>query len=622
MAKMLYLIHAASAPQRLAKAQISSATPVPWMFLCQDYARHLHWERSLGADFVKLPLRDLLVAAAAGLRQPFLDLLSERGRKHDSLAWWASRVSERNTAVSPLFLYCCYLKIGQARLARSDGPLVIVGESYALLSSLASHAEQEGYAVQWLNRPNIVLRFFRRHAIAFLRVARFLAHALVQTFFGYSPARLPADRPSVLLHTFLDEQCLGKDGEFHDRYLPGLCAWLEGKGLAVTHLPVLFNMRRGYAAAWRWLATSKQLFINPYRCYRITDYLAALIEAARSRRLMFGPVTLDGLDASALFSEAQASCAYDSGTLEALLSYRLPLRLRERDIRIDLFIAEYENMIPEKLLIAGFRKYSPNTKLVGFQHGALYPMLLCNFITREEAQFAPLPDRIVCSGPFFRDILIQEGLPADRAVAGPALRYGHLWREEFRAEAQARQGIFVPLPLMQSDAMELLTKLIEAFGAEPQITLSLKPHPMSSPRMLEAVGISRLPQNFHIVSGDISIWLSRAQAVVALSSSALYEALAAGVPVVPVGREAALDLNPLAWHPRFAQQCYSAEEIRSETTRLMQLGSADLQAYREYARQILEHSFGQVSEATMHSFIDGLLPAGSTLHPRQPLHNR
>ncbi|MDO9372311.1 MAG: hypothetical protein Q7U07_06945 [Gammaproteobacteria bacterium] len=616
MVKVLYLIHAASAPQRLAKAQIASATPVPWMFLCQDYARHLYWERTLGANFAKLPLRDLLVEAAAGLRQPFLDLLSERGRKHDSLAWWASRVSERNTAVSPLFLYCCYLKIGQVRLARSDGPLVIVGESYALLSSLASHAEQEGYAVQWLNRPNIVLRFFRHHAIAFLRAARFLAHALVQTTLGPPPAPLPADRPSALLHTFLDEQCLGKDGEFHDRYLPGLCTWLEGKGLTVTHMPILFNMRRSKAATWCWLASSRQRFINPYRCYRISDYLAVLVEAMPGRSRKFGPAVLGNLDASALFSEAQANCTYDGGTLESLLSYRLPLRLRERGIKIDLFVAEYENMITEKLLIAGFRKYSPNTKLVGFQHGALYPMLLCNFITREEAQFAPMPDRIVCNGPFFRDILIREGLPADRAVAGPALRYSHLWRIQPNAESPARQGVFVPLPMMQSDATELLTKLIEAFGAEPQITLSLKPHPMSSSRMLEAAGISGLPQNFRIVSGEIGMWLSRAQVVVALSSSALYEALAAGVLVVPVGREAALDLNPLAWHPRFAKQYCSAEEIRSETTRLMHLGPADLQAYREHARQILDHSFGQINEDTMNCFIDGLLPAGGALLPR------
>jgi len=589
--------------------QISSEPPVSWMFLCQDYARLLQWERVLGVGFVRQVLRDSLVAAADGLRRQFLNLLTELGREHDSLAWWASRVSERNTAVSPLFLYCCYLKIGQAQLARGDGPLAIAGESWHLLASLAKHAEQVGYSVQWLSKPGLVHRYFKYPAISFLHVARFLMRALLQATFGFSPEKLPADRLGVLLHTFMDEQCFGKDREFHDRYLPGLCKWLEEKGMSVTHLPILFNMRRGYIAAWHWLAASRQRFVNPYRCYRISDYFFALIEAARSRRLKLGSITLDGMNVSALFVEAQASCAFDSNTLQALLYYRLPLRLCERGINIDLFIAEYENMTLEKLLIAGFREYAPQTKLVGFQHGALYPMLLCNFVTREEAKFAPLPDRVVCNGPFFRDILIQQGLPKEIAVAGPALRYRHLWSEESYLEAPKRQGVFVPLPLMQSDAIELLTKLIQAFGTEPQLIFSLKPHPMSSITMLlNATGMSSLPQNFRIVSGDISLWLAQAQVVITLSSSALYEALAAGVPVVSVGREAALDLNPLAWHARFEKQCCSSVEIHDEAMRLMRLSSDELQSYREYARQILEASFGAVNDSTLHCFIDGLLP--------------
>lgn len=612
MAKTLYLIHSASPPQRLAQALDPGAAPVAWMFLCQDYARLLRWEQAIGSRCTRLQLREQLVAAATELRGPFLDLMAELGRKHDSLAWWGSRIAERNTTASPLFLYCCYLRLGQTQIARSAGPLAIVAESQALLAGLAQHAAKEDYSVQWLSQPNLMQRRFKAPALRFARVVIFLARAMVQAVFGISPAPLPADRPGVLLRTFLEEQCLGKDGEFRDRYLPGLCAWLEKQGLAVAHLPVLANMKRGYRATWRWLALSRLRFINPYRCYRIADYLNALREAARSSGLLLGPVTLSGLDVSPLFEEARASGAYDTGTLEALLCYQLPLRLRERNINISLFIDEYENMVLEKSLIAGFRKYNPLTKLVGFQHGALNPMLLCNFVTREEAKFAPLPDRIVCNGPFFRDILIEEGLPAERVVAGPALRYRHLWRDTPRADAPARQGVFVPLPLMQSDAVELLTKLIQAFGTEQQLTLSLKTHPMSSARMLNAAGISNLPRNFHMVSGDISLWLARAQVVIALSSSALYEALAAGVPVVPVAREAALDLNPLAWHARFERQYCSASEIRDETLRLMRLSADELRAYEADSRDILAASFGPVNEVTLRSFIDGLLPAGTT----------
>ncbi len=613
MGKTLYLIHCAAAPQLLARTQSYGGHPVQWIFLGQDYGSLSQWERALGRNFSRIPLRERLAAAADVLRRPFLDLLTELGRKHDSPAWWAARISERNTAGSPLFLYCCYLKLAQEQLASHESSLAIVGESQALLSSLAEYAREHGYAVRRLSGRRILRSRLTHGARVVVRAGKFLGRAMRQALVSFSPKPFPAKVPVVLLHTFLDEQCFGDDGEFHDRYFPGLRAWLERQGLAVTHMPILYNTTRGDTAAWRWLESSRQHFINPYKFYRISDYAAALKKARLSRTFDFRSTVLEGLNVSSLFREAQETDAYDVGTLEALLSYRLPQRLRERGIRVDLVIAEYENMILEKLLVAGFRKYSPDTKLVGFQHGALYPMLLCNFITGREAEFAPLPDRIVCNGPFYRDLLVSEGLPGERAVSGPSLRFRHLWSSAPSALAPARKGIFVPLPLVQSDAVELVAKLVEAFGSQPEISLSMKPHPMSPAGMLEAAGALNLPQNFHVVEGEISHWLARAQAVIGLSSSALFEAIAAGVPVVSVGREGALDLDPLAWHAGVARQCSSSSEILEETLRLFHLTPSELESYRLMTQQVLLESFAPVDDTTMGAFIDGLLPEASHL---------
>ena len=86
--------------------------------------------------------------------------------------------------------------------------------------------------------------------------------------------------------------------------------------------------------------------------------------------------------------------------------------------------------------------------------------------------------------------------------------------------------------------------------------------------------------------------------------------------MVPVAREAALDLNPLAWHARFERQYGSAAEIRDEALRLLRLSADALQAYRADSRQILAASFGPVNDTTLGSFIDGLLPAGGRPWPK------
>ena len=98
----------------------------------------------------------------------------------------------------------------------------------------------------------------------------------------------------------------------------------------------------------------------------------------------------------------------------------------------------------------------PSTFVAGFQHGAMYPMLLCNFVPPRELAIAPLPDRVVCNGPAFREIVVREGLPRQRVVAGPALRYRHL-REVATAHGDR---ILVPLPMM---LMGVLVSFIQAF---------------------------------------------------------------------------------------------------------------------------------------------------------------
>lgn len=618
MSRRVVFFHAPASSKRARAYLTKRGVPGGWLFFCPNYLRLRDWETLLGESVPRLSTGPLIGEAAGQLRGPFLELITAQGKLHQSIAWWASRVSERNTMVSPLFLNCCYLSVGERALREESGVLWVIAESWALMESLAEVAEGEGWSIVWASRrPRLGDRL--RFAFATSkRILAFVGKALLETVRDNpSPQR---GRPHVLLRTWIDESSLGQGGTFHDRYLPGLCAWLEAHGYAVSTIPVLFGLTRSPLATWRWLRHSNQRFINPFRYYRPADYLFAFSEARRQRSMPSGPAVLGKLQVTRLFAEARRFHAWDFGSLQAILSFRLPHRLAASGISIDIFIDPFENMIGEKPLIIGFRKDMPGTKLVGFQHGALSPNLLCQYVTKGESEFAPLPDRIVANGPLFRDILVEHGLPAHRVVAGPALRYQHLWRDARSVDGGARQSVLVPLPLMQSDAVELLTKLIQAFAGTPRIEIFLKLHPMASlTPLLSAARVRSLPRNFSVVGGDMGEWLARAQVVIALGTSALHEALAAGVPVVPAGRDAGLDLNTLGWYREFDKPYVSASEIREETLRLMQLSSEELARYRTRAGEILTESFGRVSDDAFRCFVDGLLPSGASEGSNLPL---
>jgi hypothetical protein len=290
------------------------------------------------------------------------------------------------------------------------------------------------------------------------------------------------------------------------------------------------------------------------------------------------------------FEEERLAVRFERGSLEAVAWARMPRRLRDAGLEVDVLVHEYEGMIDDKGLVAGVRSAMPDTRLVGFQHGSLYPPLLCNFVTRGESSFAPLPDRVVCNGEVFRDILVREGLPPEIAVVGPALRYRHLHGDGAAPHSRGRR-VLILLPLVRDASTELLHKAVAGLeGVDADVAVKL--HPMGSREaLLNAAGMTQLPARWDWAKPAMKDALAEADVVVSLGSSSLHEALAAGVPVVGVGREAALDLNPLAWFPDVGELSRTPEVITVEVERLLALSDEELAAYRKRASEILDQSF-------------------------------
>lgn len=607
----LLLVHTSAQPRRVADRLSGRVRPWRWLFLSDDFARFLRWREALAPVGQTVRPAPLIRTAATRLRAPFLDRITELGRRYDSLAWWSSRVSERNTTVSPLFLHCTYLSAALSALESDDADLCVVCQSWAVLESLAELAGSRGWNVSWITRPARIRRRILTTARAAAQLLRWLvAVAAPGRRTSAGDIRSDPDRPLALIRTWVSEASLGLDGVYRERYFPAVAEWLETHGWRTVTMPVLFSVERPARSAWRWFESHPRAFLNPESLYRWSDYGFALRTARLQASMPAGRVVVDGLEVTRLFDEEVKRWAFNGSCLDAILSYRLPRRLADAGLEVDLFVDAFENMLYEKALNLGFRRDLPRAKLVNIQPSAIAPLHLCLFVTPGEAEFAPLPDRAVCSGAFFRDLLIGEGLPADRVVAGPALRYQHLWEGTARARASApvEDGcVLVLLSLLPRSAEELLLKTVEAFGAETDLRVLVKPHPMAPVRQLQRpAGADALPAHFEVVDAPMADVLPRARVAVAMETNSVYETLAAGVPVVVAGRSTGLDLNPLAWYPDLSSVFSEPEEILGETRRLLALGPEERAAYGARAGDILRESFNPVEDGTMRALVDGL----------------
>jgi hypothetical protein len=555
-----------------------------WVFLCQDYPEQRRFEEALGGG--RIDAAPALRRAAAELRAPFLQAIAELGRSHASPEWWASSVPERNTLSNPLFLRCCYLRAALELAADPDRDLLVVSESGAVLESLA---RELGARARWAGRPPRSPAGLRLRRIAGYLV-RGISHRLRRP-----PLPDPPSGRLALIRTWVDEGTITPEGRVVDRYFPGLAEWLAGRGFDVVTMPVLYSLERSWADAWRALAPNG--YLAPEGLYRAVDYAYALRAAVRLDRIRFDGVRVGGMDVSLLFDEERRRTAFDGGTMDSLLMARLPRRLAERGWRPEVVFDPYENLPPGKELILGLREDMPDAKLVGYEHSTVPPMLLSWFLTAGEAEVGPVPDRVVCNGPFFRDVLVEHGLPAERAVLGPALRYRHV----FDAPTGEGEGVFITLPLNVDGATELFEKSAAALHDLGGVRVWVKAHPMF-PR--DAVAALELPPGFEVVGGEMRDWLPRSRVVLGLASSTVIEALAAGVPPIPVGRDAALDLNPLGWFPELGEVVSSPDDIRRRVEQLLALSPAELEDFRRRGREVLERCFSPVTEETMAAFLD------------------
>jgi len=67
-----------------------------WAYLGTDYKAMLQLKHGPLCNLVRLPMARRMQFAAAGLRQPYLELIDSLNRQESSLPWWAGQPASRN----------------------------------------------------------------------------------------------------------------------------------------------------------------------------------------------------------------------------------------------------------------------------------------------------------------------------------------------------------------------------------------------------------------------------------------------------------------------------------------------------------------------------------------------
>lgn len=611
-APTVYLAHA-SARRRAVRRAVSSQTgdaakgPIRWLYLGRDYLQACEWEAALGAGFERLTIAPALQQTATELRRPFADWIVSIGRMGPGgVRWWASRLAERNTYVSPLFRHICYLRLAIAFLQSADPPALIVADSHAVIRAIAEHAAKR---TRGRSRSRELLALFG-WGLRFC--AAWLLH-LIRAVREQRDARrsgkpvVPFKRPAayrVLMHCCIDEAALRQYGGSSDRYFTVLPDELRQRGCDVVVIPWLANLERSRLEAFRMLRQSAHGCLIPEDYYSASDYLWAAWNVVAQLGLARGPRSFAGLRVDVLLREAGRAAAVDTEITRFIRYARLVRTLQGRGIEFDVFLDKFENMVTEKPQVLALRAHMPNVKTVGFQHYlAPYPLQLHMFTTPDESVDAPHPDVIVYNSMFAADLFTREGFPAAKRRVGPSLRYLHLAQPI--AAKVTPDTVVVMVPLDTGTAAEMLRKLLSAFPEPEGLTFILKAHPMmTEANWRRALGLRPLPPHVTRTASDMAECVRQASAAVVPSATTTgIELLLAGVPVVVMGRDSDLDLNPLSWFEDIAPTVHGAEELRTALRALMASPGESTARALNWAAQYRGQCLSPLNDQTIGAFL-------------------
>ena len=542
-----------AAPVRIAHSSESPAGlrdrlgPGRWLYLAADQARMEAWEAALGTDLRRVPLQPLLDDTAEALRDPYLAWLDELTRRHHSTpAWWFTLISERNTITDPFFTHVAYVAAARKVIEEGGPPALIVADSWGVISAVTALLSSRGLQAILPAAGVRVATRLRSFAGAAAHLGFFVGHwwALRKTVALLSRRRSHSRpltvAPSALVMNFLlDGDAAGS--EYRERFFPGLAEWFEAAGITVRWLPLMPGRRRT-SAKYR-LMRAEPRFLVPEDWLRASDYIGALATSLRVRRLPAAAPDLGGLPMTGLLAEERQRQARSNAPRIAYLFSRLPGRLAAAGFRPQQVITWAENQLFDRTFVMASRQAFPDAQLLGIQNAPFYPNLLNTFPTRLEVELGAAPDRMLCSGTVAARVMRERtGIDTEPWCA---LRYQYLHAMRPATHAVPAHNVLVALPIAVSASMELLRIVEPVRRRHPEINWFVKFHPNSNVRNQPA--ILAMASAYQVAEGPLADWLSRADAMLTAGSGTALEAVAAGLPVLLVGSQTQLTLDPLAW---------------------------------------------------------------------------
>jgi len=578
-----------------------------WFYIGTDYNLFSRWRTFLSPIGTYSSLSTITEEYGLKFREDFLNYIAEMSAKNNSLAWWATSIADKDPSGSDFYLLLCLLAYFNEHINNYTTDAVIIAESPFFLDAFAEMAAKQNYRchrLYHLKKLQIRLRLYSKlfgRAVRFLLLSAYEIWLTRRSGTHFSIAQDELNR-LIIIRTWVKDACFKNDGSFEDIYFGKLIDWLKDKGHPVWIIPEHMTLSKSRKAVFKYFKENKSYdFLLPEDFLRISDLLRCLWVGAKDLTNLKLVKKFKSLDISPLLAGECLKNGFHGLTM--IRYYYFCKRLNNAGINPKRVIMTFENKFMEKLFLLGLKSFLPETVTVGYQHCAHYPLLLNFFTCKKEIPYLPLPDLIVTSGEKFCHVLKEEGYPEERLRPGPALRFDYLFREVSSSEVYVdrRKTVLVVLPADLKTIYEMMITILTVMRDSESVDILLKVHPSQHAAISQVLFSLKMPDHFKIVKEPLESVLTKADAAISAgSTTAEFEIIAAGIPLIRLRRELGFTFSP--WIEGF-DQTTSAEDLKEKIDRSLNLTAVEKEKLRKIGKTVLGHYFTPIDDERMKQFL-------------------
>lgn len=602
---MVYSMHGLE--ERLDSLGLSKKTDCRYLVLGKDSDQEQKLLNKKGFKEAEKPERDS--AYRERFLREYVDLVGSLGKEVASRAWWATDIASKNRFTSKLSLLLeeFLLAVVVIQEATCDY-LVILNPAWPIIPSLKQELKNRGIKFicmeDWNSKFKDILSSVTRQACLtlfyFLKTSwrRWHARKKLQ---GAIKNHLQKDKLYYVIKTFIYNHSFSEDGSYRDVFFGSLPHFLRGKKDVVIFANILPNYRESVK---KIKLCDSQCIIPLEMFLSLPDLLKAFMRVLCCRikfkraHFFFG-YNVTGIINCELFRTFKGIQFYQ------YLHYEFTKGLL-KNIRVENFLYTYENNPWEKMCIMAIRRYSPGTRIIGYQH-AVIPQASANmFVSHPETEFMPMPDRILTTGEVPKEIMERYG-SFPKGIIKPAcgLRYEYLASIATGSRRERSGNILLVLEGIP-EGYKLVNYVLQQLKDDKNCQVTMRPHPVlpfaafqgKLNYTLQDISNFRLSKNISLKED-----IKAADIIIYWGSTVALEALSIGKPVIHFDTETFLSYDALFECQSLKWRVAQGDDLKRVVNEIYAMSDNDFAISYAKAKEYIEGYFWPVREKYLDRFV-------------------